>query len=69
MRQDWGGVGASTGLLGVGIPCGGGGGSANGKEGLAGGWVRVEWWLVCGVAAWAGKAYRAKKRSRLVDRT
>ena len=60
---------ASTGWLGVGIPCGGGGRSAKGKEGLAGGWVRVEWWLVCGVAAWAGKAYHAKWRSRRVDRT
>ena len=32
-------------------PMWGGGGSAKGKEGLAGVWMRVEWWLVCGVAA------------------
>ena len=67
--QDWGGVGASTWWLRVGTPCGGCKRSAKGKEGLAGGWVRVEWWLVCGVAAWAGKVYHTKWRSRRVDRT
>ena len=37
-------------------------------RGMSTGWVRVEWWLVCRVAAWAGKAYHAKWRSRRVDR-
>ena len=69
MRLEWSGVGASTGELGVGIPCGGGGRSAKGSESVLmsvyeGGVV-----VVCGSPACAGRVHLAKRRSRLVDRT